>query len=603
MKNFLTSLLGALVALFLFSVCAVLLFVGVLGAIISIGMKHSKPDDVRIEQGSYLVFDLSVNITDAPAPYDFSEFSNGRETTLQLRNVTRAIRQAATDERITGILLTGSFNPAGVGTGFGALEEVRQALVQFKRSGKPVKAYIEFGSTRDYYVESVANEITLDPYGVIHMPGLGGDSPFYAGAFEKYGIGIQVTRVGKYKSYVEPFTRKDYSPEAREETQRLLDDVWGSIVSDIARARQIKPAQVQAAAESDVLVPADSAKQRHLVDKIAYRDEVISELRKETAAKLDAESFKQVSMAAYVKQSRDPAVRTTGEGVAVVYAEGDIVDGEGDADNVGGVRFARELRKLRQDDDVKAIVLRVDSPGGSVTASENIQREIRLMRKVKPVIVSMGSYAASGGYWISAYGNRIFAEPTTITGSIGVFGIMFDVQKLAGDVGITFDGVKTGKFADAFTISRPKTPEEVASIQHSVDWVYGQFVSKVAEGRKLKPDFVEGIAQGRVWSGTEAKKLGLVDDIGGLAAAISYAAKQADLAPGFRIVEFPKKKDLAEAITELIGKGVPEATAAISHPGVVGQIERRIEAELHQLDIFNDPQGVYALLPMHLAVD
>jgi len=603
MKNFLTSLLGALVALFIFSVCGVLLFVGVLGAIISMGVKHSKPATAKIEQGSYLVFDLSVNITDAPPPYDFSEFSDSRETTLQLRHVTRAIRQAANDDRITGILLTGAFNPAGIGTGFGALQEVRQALVQFKKSGKPVKAYIEFGSTRDYYVESIANEITLDPYGEIHMPGLGGESPFFAGAFEKYGIGVQVTRVGKYKSFVEPFTRQDYSPEAREETQRLLDDVWGSVIADIARARQLKPADIQAAAESDVLIRADSAKQRHLVDKVAYRDEVISELRKETGAKLDAESFKQVGLSDYVKQGRDPAARVAGDGIAVVYAEGDIVDGEGGSDNIGGVRFARELRKLRQDDDVKAVVLRVDSPGGSATAAEDIQREIRLTRKVKPVIVSMGSYAASGGYWISAYGDHIFAEPTTITGSIGVFGIMFDVQKLAGDLGVTFDGVKTGKFADAFTISRPKTPEEVASIQHSVDWIYGQFVSKVAEGRKLKPDFVEGIAQGRVWSGTEAKRLGLVDEMGGLTAAIGYAAKQVNLGADFRLIEYPKKKNLSEAIQELIGKGVPEAAVAATHTGLIGQIERRIETELKQIEVLNDPQGVYALLPLHLSIN
>ena len=602
MKNFLTSLLGALVALFIFSVCAIVLFLGVLGAIISIGARHAQTSSVKVERSSYLVFDLGVNITDAPPPFDFTEFSGDRENTLQLRSVTRAIRQAATDERIIGVLLKGSFSPSGLGSGLGALEEVRGALNEFKRTGKPVKAFLNYADTRDYYVESVANEIVLDPYGEIRLPGLGGESYFLAGTFEKYGIGVQVTRVGKYKSYVEPYTRTNFSPEAREETQRLLDDIWGSIVGDIGRARKLTPAQIQATSESDVYIEANAAQQRQLVDRVAYYDELVDDLRKETGAKTEDDTFKQVPLAAYIRQSRDPADRLDGDGIAVVYAEGDIVDGEGDSSSIGGERYARELRKLRQDDDVKAIVLRVDSPGGSASAAEDIQREIRLTRRVKPVIVSMGSYAASGGYWISAYGDRIFAEPMTITGSIGVFGIMFDLQKLAGDVGVTFDGVKTGKFADTLTISRPKTPEEIQSIQHTVDWVYGQFVAKVAEGRKLKPDFVESIAQGRVWSGTEARKLGLVDEVGGLTAAIGYAAKQAKMGGNFRIIEFPKKKNFQEALADFMGKDLPEAALRRSS-GLVGQIEQRLESQLQKLKIFNDPNGIYALMPLNLSIN
>jgi protease-4 len=248
---------------------------------------------------------------------------------------------------------------------------------------------------------------------------------------------------------------------------------------------------------------------------------------------------------------------------------------------------------------VKAVVLRVNSPGGSASASEVIQREIRLLKKVKPVVVSMGTYAASGGYWIAAYGDKIFAEPTTITGSIGVFGIQFDVKKLANDFGVTFDSVKTGKFADAMTISRPKTPEELAVLQRMIDWIYGEFIAKVAEGRNLTPARVEEVAQGRVWSGSDAKEIGLVDELGGLDAAIAYAAEKAGLGSNYRLVEIPRHKELIELIQEYIEGVAPRYASSNT---LVGKIAARIEAELKLLRAFNDPQGIYARLPYRLDV-
>jgi protease-4 len=261
------------------------------------------------------------------------------------------------------------------------------------------------------------------------------------------------------------------------------------------------------------------------------------------------------------------------------------------------VRFAREIRRLRQDDDVKAIVLRVNSPGGSASAAEHIQRELRLAREAKPVVVSMGSYAASGGYWISAYADRIFAEPTTVTGSIGVFGLHLDVQELANErLGITWDSVKTGRFADSFGIDRPKSPEELAIVQGLVDWIYDEFVAKVAEGRKLERTVVEEIAQGRVWSGADAVRLGLVDELGGLDAALADAAERAGLGGDFRVVEFPRKKPLAEAIAEFLEGVVPSARA----PGAATRLIAQIERQLAALERFNDPRGVYARLPVDL---
>ncbi|ACB77151.1 signal peptide peptidase SppA [Opitutus terrae] len=655
MKNFFTSMLGALVALIVFTLGGGLLMLGLIGAMAALGEKQ-----VAVEKGSYLVFDLSSAITDAPPVIDFRALGSDHKPTLQLRTVTRTLRAAAKDDRIAGIFIFGDV-PAG-GPGYGALKEVRAALNQFKASGKPVKAYLTYATTKNYYLASVADELTIDPYGTIIMPGLASQPMFLAGAFEKYGIGVQVTRVGKYKSAVEPFTRTDMSPENRAQIQKLLDDVWAGLLRDMAGSRKLKSNAIQATVDAEGLIRADAAKAANLVDRIAYRDEIIGELKRITGRDNSKESFKQIGLVDYSKVAKDqppplrtmkpadrveelaktegdasakpavatktpdaaaqktspaakkaeaPAVavkddddqvrRSSRSGrVAVVYAEGDIVDGEGNEQGeIGGTRFSRELRRLRQDDSVKAIVLRVNSPGGSASASETIQREIRLAREVKPVIVSMGSYAASGGYWISAYGDRIFAEPTTVTGSIGVFGIMFDVQKLFNGWGLTFDSVKTGRFADTLTIARPKTPEEMALFQRSVDWIYDQFVSKVVEGRHLAREHVEEIAQGRVWSGVEAKKLGLVDELGGLDAAIRYAAGRAGLGSDYRLVEYPRKKEFAEALQEVFEKMAPNSARA---SGVVGQVVQRVESELRVLGTFNDPQGVYARLPENLMI-
>lgn len=604
MKQFLTSMLGALAALLIFAFGSLLLCAGLVGALVAMGAKSASAiqHDSTLQPGSYLVFDLSANITDAPPKFDFSGLTgDGAAATDQLRTVIRAIRTAAKDPNIVGILIKGSLRPAGYGSGFAALREVREALLGFRESGKPVKAYLTDASTRDYYVASAASELTLDPYGLIVMPGLCIEPMFFGEAAAKYGVGVQVTREGKYKSAVESFVRSDMSPENREQLQVLVDDIWGSLLRDIARARSVTPASIQTLVDTEGLIQADAALRAKLVDRIGYRDQVIDELKAETGRTGSKEGPKQIGLAAYARIKKDPSLRAVGgNAIAVVYAEGEIVDGKGETGQIGGTEFAREIRELRQNDEVKAIVLRVNSPGGSASASEAIQREIRLARAAKPVIVSMGSYAASGGYWISAYGDRIFAEPTTITGSIGVFGIQLNVQKLFGDWGITFDQVKTGKFADAMGIARPKTPEEMAVLQRLIDWIYARFLDKVAEGRHLDRAYVAGIAQGRVWSGIEAKQLHLVDELGGLSRAIAYASKKAGVEGGFRLIEYPQKKDLAEALGELVGKMDPNSRALSQ--GLVGQVAGRIETGLEPLTGLNDPEGVYARLPLDLTV-
>jgi protease-4 len=603
MKRFFASLFGSLAALIIFfGGCAFLCFVLVV-ALAALGQKRP----AQVDQGSYLVFDLSANIQDAPPAFDggalFGSLLGGqRQTTLQLRTVTRAIRAAARDRRIAGLLITGNLQPADFGSGYGALKEVRSALLAFRASGKPVVAYFNEATPRDYYLASAGDQVVLDPFGAVILPGLASQPLFMAGTFEKIGVGVQVTRVGKYKSAVEPYTRQDLSPEAREDLQTLLNDLWKDLLGDIAASRHLSAQALQEVVDTEGVITASSALAHKLVDRTAYRDELIDELKVKTGRqKGTTESFKQVSLGTYAGLTQEAGDAFGGGAgqIAVVYAEGEIVDGEGQLGEVGGRRFAREIRRLRQDDSVKAIVLRVNSPGGSATASEEIQREIRLAMRQKPVVVSMGSVAASGGYWISTYSDRIFAEPTTITGSIGVFGLFFNVKELANKIGVTFDTVKTGQVADIFSISRPKTEAELAIFQKLVDWIYDQFTTKVAESRKLDKARVQEIAQGRVWSGIEAKQLGLVDEIGGLGSAIAYAAKKASLGAHYRVMEYPRRKQLAELINDLLRGMAPDQAGS---DDAMMKLFGEFKDQVHVLLRCNDPRGVYARLPVNIVI-
>ena len=597
MKNFFASFLGTLAALAL--AVTGLLVVG-FGLIVAAG--SFQPPAAPVETGSYLVFDLSANITDAPPEIEGAGLGDlvggGGVATLQLRAVTRALREAAGDKRIAGVVLTGSLTPDGYGSGFAVLSEVRAALAGFRKSGKPVVAYLDFATTGDLYLAAGASDLVLNPYGTLMVPGLASEPTFFAGAFERFGVGVQVTKVGEFKSYAEPFVRKDLSPENRLQLEKLLGDLWSDLRADMAADRGMKPEDMQSLVDAEGLIRPETALRAGLVDRLAYRDEVLAQLKVVTGRTDEAEPFKQVGLADYARGLAKEGGNAKNE-IAVVYAEGAIVDGEGEADEVGGERFARELRALRQDKKVKAIVLRVNSPGGSATASEYIQRELRLAAEVKPVVVSMGSYAASGGYWISAYAARIYAEPTTITGSIGVVGIHFDIKKLANDLGVTFDGVKTGKYADIFTVTRPKTEGELAVFQGMVEWIYGEFIRKVAEGRKLDPAEVRKIAGGRVWSGREAVKLGLVDELGGLDAAVAHAAKTAGLGTDYKLTEFPQSQTFGEMLTAWLEDARP---AQAKQGGLVSQVMATVEAQAKTLGQFNDPKGIYARLPLEINV-
>ena len=586
---------------------------GLIFLLISAAMKDSGP---QVKDKSVLVFDLTVRITDTNPGSSTGELvqkavSGDRDNSITLRTVLDSIDKAAKDPRIVGIYLDACGETGSTISGFATLKEVRQALERFKATGKKIIAYNDDWNEATYYLGSVANTIVVNPMGAMEINGLRSETMFMTGAFEKYGIGVQVIRVGKYKSAVEPFVLQKLSPENRAQTQRLLNDIWGDFRGAVAKSRKLTPQQIQALADSKGLLLPEEARKNRLVDKVAYFDQVVADLKKLTGTSQDEKFFRQINLTTYARVP-DKSVgqnRSSKNKIAVVYAEGEIVSGQGSLRQVGGDRIARQLRQMRQDKNVKAVVLRVNSPGGSATASEVIQREVKLTRQVKPVIVSMGNYAASGGYWISTYADRIFAEPNTVTGSIGVFGLLLNAQKLANNNGVTWDVVKTGRFADAQTISRPKTPQELAIYQGQVNRIYYQFVGKVADSRRLPASKVQEIAQGRVWSGLAAKQIGLVDDIGGLNDAIGYAAKQAKLGDDWELQSYPKGGSLEERILKNLLTSVqtfaseeqPSAKDTKFNPLV--KAYENLQEELEVLQNMNDPFGVYARLPYNLRID
>jgi protease-4 len=580
MRNFIkqtfASLIGSLLGLFIFG------GISTVGFFMLVFAAASTDSGPKVESNSMLVFDLSTQITDGKPDSGLvlqQALSGDYKKQMTLRSVLDALEKARTDKRIVGVYLDARDASGAGSAGFATLKEIRQALTKFRDSGKKVVAYGVGWGEKEYYLSSVADTVMVNPYGGMEINGLSSQPMFLAGALEKFGVGVQIVRVGKFKGAVEPLVLKQLSPENREQIQILLNDLWSEWRGTVGKSRDITPQQLQ----------------------------VITELKKLTKTDSDKKTFTQIDLDEYSEVANKNASINSENEIAVVYAEGGIVDGDGDSGEVGGTRFAKIFRRLRQDKDVKAVVLRVNSPGGSATASEIIQREIRLTRDVKPVVVSMGDTAASGGYWIAVDSNRIFAEPNTITGSIGVFGSIPNFQKLANDNGITWDSVKTGKYADIGTVTRPQSEAELAIFQSSVNRIYGKFLNKVAKGRNLPEKKVAEIAQGRVWSGKAAKDIGLVDEIGGLDAAIEYAAREAKLGEKWELQEYPRRSSFSE---RFFGK-VSEETQTMfktnksplqpNHP-LTAEFEK-LQAEIATLQDMNDPLGVYARLPFNLIIE
>ncbi|PWT79254.1 MAG: signal peptide peptidase SppA, partial [Acidobacteria bacterium] len=407
-------------------------------------------------------------------------------------------------------------------------------------------------------------------------------------------------RVGKYKSFVEPFIRENMSPENREQLQKLFNDVWGEIESSIEESRGLVPGSLGKLINENGLIDGELAVKNKLATELISQSEIIERFKTQYGEDKRNNTFAQITVASYLAAAVGPKGLSSkgGPHVAVVYAEGEIVDGDGMAGNVGGEKYAREIRRLRLDPSVRAIVLRVNSPGGSGFASEQIYRELRNAAAVKPVVVSMGGYAASGGYYISAASSRIFAEPTTITGSIGVFGLQVNFEEFAKSNGITTDSVTTTTpLMTLFSPFKQKSEADLAILQRAVDRFYSDFLKRVSEGRNIPIPQVDEIAQGRVWSGIEAQKIRLVDEIGGLRSAVSYAGNLVHLGEHPAITEFPERKDLNEKLREILGSS-PRPPVAGFDP--IRQGLKEMERQYRDLRDLNDPRGLYSRFPVDI---
>ncbi|MFN3761399.1 MAG: signal peptide peptidase SppA [Algoriphagus aquaeductus] len=534
--KFLGNVLAVIVGLFIFSIISVLIFFGIVGMIAA-----SSDKEVKLEENTILHLNLNGRMLVERTSEDdlkFGSFLNpfGRDINAGLVNLKKAIAEAKSNDNIKGIYLNTGLIMAGQAN----LLELRESLLDFKESGKFIVAYDEAYSEGGYFLASVADEIYLNPLGGIDFNGFASESIFLKGFFEKVGIKPEVFRVGEFKSAVEPFILDKMSPENRLQTQYFLDDINNQAIDLIAVSRNISKDSL-AKINSQMLVrkPKDAVTYG-LATELKYEDEVHSILKSKLGLEEDDQitTINATDLGSLAKSKNI----TSKNRIAVILAEGEIVDGDIEG-AISSEKFAKEIRKARKDDNIKAIVLRVNSPGGSILASEVIWREMSEAKKAKPLIVSMGEVAASGGYYISAPADTIVAQPNTITGSIGIFGLWFNVQELINDkLGVTTDVVSTGELSDFMNMARPLTEVERTIIQSGVEDGYETFISRVAEGRGMHPDSVKKVASGRVWTGTQAKERGLVDVLGGLNTAIQIAADKLDAGEDYRVVYFPEKK-------------------------------------------------------------
>ncbi len=547
MKEFFKFVFASMVGFILSFFVVFILLIAIVASIVSSAGSEGKVSPIS---NSILHVSLDYPIKERTDKNPFAEFGlmgfDSKET-LGLNEILENLEKAKKDEYIKGIFL----DVSSLAAGFATIEEVRNALIDFKKSGKFIIAYSEVYTQSAYYLASVADKVYMNPEGMIDFRGLSTELMFFKGSLEKLDIEAQIIKVGTYKSAVEPFILDKMSEPNRQQVNSFLGSMYDHFLTEISKSRKIP--------KSTLFTLADSAKVRNpkdalvykMIDGLKYKDEVLDELKSKSGMEKKKE-LKSVTIEEYAPAPEENSSGSS-DRIAIVYANGEIISGEGNDESIGSDRISRAIRKARLDAKVKAIVLRVNSPGGSALASDVIWREMVLAKKSKPVIVSMGDVAASGGYYIACAADSIFAQPNTITGSIGVFGIIPNMQKFfKNKLGITFDGVKTGKYADLGNVSRPLTDAEKMIFQQEVNKVYSTFTQKVADGRKKSKSYIDSIGQGRVWSGTEALQNGLVDRLGNINDAIASAAKKAKL-KDFKIVSYPDQIDPIKSLFENSG--------------------------------------------------
>lgn len=528
-------------------VVATVVAVLIIAAIVKSSFGSALKDDSEtlvVKENSILKLEINGRIQERQRenPFKNLDVSFGGEDGMGLHSIIKKINYAKTDSNIKGIYV----NIKHLEAGFATTQELRNAISNFRASGKFVYSYAEGYSQQEYFLASASDKVFLNPQGDIEWKGLYMGLMFFKKTLEKLDVDMQVFRHGKFKSAVEPFMLDKMSQANRLQSEVFLGGIWNSITEAVSKDRKISVEELNRMANKlEIVFPEDAVGK--LVDKLAYEDEVINELKK----KIGIKEKEKIHFAEIGKYSAKEKFDSKLGKIAVIYANGSISGGEGDDEEIGSDRIAKAIRDARNDEKIKAIVLRVNSPGGSALASEVIWREMLLARKAKPTVVSMGDLAASGGYYISCAADRIFAQPNTITGSIGVFGVIPNISKmLENKFGITIDTVNTNLHSDMANTLRPVTPAEAEVIQKSVEKIYDVFTAHVAEGRKMKQADVDSIGQGRVWSGSDALRIGLVDELGGLNKAIEYAANKAKLKE-YRITELPKQKNPFE---DMFGK-------------------------------------------------
>jgi len=546
MKDFFKFTLATVTGIILSSI--VLFFIGIM---VIFGIVSSSDTETVVKKNSVMMLDLNgtlVERTQESLEGVLSMLTGDNSNVYGLDDILTSIKKAKENENIKGIYIQAS----ALGSPYASLQAIRNALTDFKESGKFIVAYSDGYTQGLYYLSSVADKVILNPKGMIEWRGIASAPIFYKDLLQKVGIEMQIFKVGTYKSAVEPFIATEMSPANREQVTEFIGSIWGQVVSGVSASRNISPDSLNAYADRMLMFyPAEESVKCGLADTLIYKNNVRDYLKQ--LANVDKDDRLPIlGLDDMINVKKNVPKDKSGDIVAVYYASGEITDQSGSAaseDGIVGNKVIRDLRKLKDDKDVKAVVLRVNSPGGSAFASEQIWHAVKELKAEKPIIVSMGDYAASGGYYISCVADTIVAEPTTLTGSIGIFGMVPNVKELADKVGITYDVVKTNKFADFGNLMRPFNNDEKALMQMMITEGYDTFLTRCAEGRHMTKEAIGKIAEGRVWTGETAKKLGLVDELGGIDKALDIAVKKANL-DGYTVVSYPEKKDFLSTLLD-----------------------------------------------------
>lgn len=592
MKQFFKFMFASFAGTLLTIIVLFFLMIGMFSALISMADKQQ----VKLKPNTILIAKFNTPITDRTPnnpfqSFDFMSFKSNQP--LGLNDILSNIEKASKDPNIAGIYL----DLSELSSGMANAEEIRAKLLEFKESGKFIISYSEAYSQSAYYLATVADEIYLNPDGAVMFKGLYTQLAFLKNMLKKIEVEPQIIRGpdNKFKSAVEPLMLDKMSEANREQMETLLNSAWGGMISAISQSRGISIEDLNRIADELELSNAEKALELKFVDGLKYKDEVLALLREKTALG-EKDKIESVTISKYTNAIVDKPSRSRNK-LAVIYATGEISGGEGSESSIGSEGLSRTIRKAREDDKVKAIVFRVNSPGGSALASEVIRREIELATKVKPVIVSMGNLAASGGYWISTSADYIFADPATITGSIGVFGVIPNMKGLFNNkIGITFDKAMTNKNADFIDVMEPLSKFQHDKLQHEIVRIYDDFTNLVAQSRGLRQSYVDSIGQGRVWTGADALKLGLVDELGGIEAAIAFAAEKAELGEDYRVTELPEQKDALRQIIEEMGGQAKTRNALKAQ---LGEYYEYFD-QLHKL---GQMKGVQARLPFYLKIE